>query len=117
MKLLNKTVGSSSCSKAELIAGLSDYAKREKTWFQKLEKFTRAHLVNLATEAGIISELEERSDIMRILRGAGISFSVNEDTSALVRRAVDAAIERYGVADIESLGKNLKRSRYSGYAE
>ena len=70
----------------------------------------------LSDEVGILLPLEDRADIIKILKGGGVDFEQTEDTYLLVRKAVNAAIGRYGIADLDSLGKNLKRSRLSGFA-
>jgi hypothetical protein len=116
MRLFNPVTASSSCSKAELLAGLKAYASAENVRFPHLEKLTRAHLIMLSDEVGILLPLEDRADIIKILKGGGVDFEQTEDTYLLVRKAVNAAIGRYGIADLDSLGKNLKRSRLSGFA-
>ena len=116
MRLFTPVTASSSCSKAELLAGLKAYASEESVRFPQLEKLTRAHLIELAEDVGILLRLEDRADIIKILKGGGVDFDQTEDTYLLVRKAVEIAIDRYGIADLDSLGKNLKRSRFSDFA-
>ena len=116
MRLLNSCKVSSSCSKSELLEGLKKYEIEERVKFPQLDRLTRAHLIELAESVGILLHLEERADIIKILKGGGVDFNQNEDTYLLVRKAISAAIDRYGIADLDSLGKNLKRSRLSEYA-
>lgn len=116
MRLFTPVTASSSCSKAELLAGLKSYETEEKVRFPQLENLTRAHLIDIAENVGVLLQLEARADIIKILKGGGVDFDQTEDTYLLVRKAVDAAICRYGIADIDSLGRNLKRSRLTGFA-
>ena len=105
---------SSPCSKTVLINGIKDYAKdNPKFRPPPLEKMMRIHLVDLAAELEILIHLEERADIIKILKGGGIEFDDTVDTYLLVGLATDHALARYGVSDLESLGKNLKKSPFS----
>tara|TARA_R110002020_G_scaffold43230_1_gene125889 strand:+ start:730 stop:948 length:219 start_codon:yes stop_codon:yes gene_type:complete len=69
--------------------------------------------VDIAGEVGVLIDLEQRSSIKKILKGAKIDFIASDPTYALVDLAVTKALEKYGVADLVSLGKNLKKSPLS----
>ena len=104
---------SSPCSKTDLIKGIMECSRFRAIDFPSLGGCTRSHLIGIAEDLEILMALEERVSIMKILDSAGIKFALNEDTYTLVQRAVDHALAIYGVADIESLGKNRKTSRFS----
>jgi len=105
---------SSPCSKSELIKGIKDYAKDNPQFRSPpLERMMRTHLVDLAADLDILIYLEERADIIKILKGGGIEFDDTVDTYLLVELATDHANARYGVSDLEALGKNLKKSPFS----
>tara|TARA_Y100001973_G_C5203292_1_gene339482 strand:- start:3490 stop:3843 length:354 start_codon:yes stop_codon:yes gene_type:complete len=110
MRLASKEKYSSPCSKAFLVAEFNAHAKKIGVR-STAESFTRQELLRWAEEMGFLAYLEERAEIIKVLDGANISFDVSQPTYELVRLAVGCAIERYGVADLESLGRNLKFSR------
>ena len=111
MRLATEVKYSSPCSKSVLVAGLQAHAKKHKLRTVGLQKFNRNDLIEMAADAGILLDLEERVEIIKVLRGANICFDVNEGTYELVKKAIMHALERYGVADLESLRKNLRFSR------
>ena len=119
MRLMKtKSTGSthtSPCSKAELIVGVREALGRDSHRYPPLEKCTRAHLVDIAAEVGVLIDLEERARIIRILKAAKIDFDQSAPIYVLVGLGVDKAIEKYGIADLESLGKNLKKSPFRAY--
>ena len=104
------------CSKLELITGIRSSPKwnsRLSAFYPILERCTRTHLVDIAGEVAVLIDLEQRSSIKKILKGAKIDFIASDPTYALVDLAVTKALEKYGVADLVSLGKNLKKSPLS----
>jgi hypothetical protein len=111
MRLSTEVKYSSPCSKSSLIKGLQAYAEKQKLRTMGLQKFNRNDLIEMAGDAGILLDLEERTEIIKVLRGVNICFDVNEGTYELVEKAIMHALERYGVADLESLRKNLRFSR------
>lgn len=112
--MLPKDTHSSPCSKSDLIKGIKEYGKDNPQFrLPPLEKMMRTHLIDLAAELGILIQLEARADILKILKGGGIDFDPTVDTYLLVRLATDHANARYGVSDLEALGKNLKKSPFS----
>ena len=112
--MLPKDTHSSPCSKSDLLKGIKEYGKDNPQFRPPpLEKMTRTHLINLAAELDILIQLESRAEIIKILKGAGIEFDDAVDTYLLVGLATDHANAKYGVADIDSLGKNLKKSPFS----
>ena len=114
MRLMKPTDKQSSpCSKTELIKGIMECSRFRAIDFPSLAGCTRSHLIDIAADLEILMALEERVSIMKILDSAGIEFDLKEDTYTLVQRAIDHALAIYGIADIESLGKNRKTSRFS----
>jgi len=106
---------SSPCSKAELLVGVRAALGKDAYKYPALERCTRAHLIDIAGEIGVLVGLEERASIIRILKGAKIDFDSSESTYELVARGIDIAVERYGIADLDALGKNLKKSPFREY--
>jgi hypothetical protein len=105
---------SSPCSKTALVEGIKVYAQDHPKYKPPpLDKLTRHHLIEVAAELDILIQLESRAEIIKILKGAGIEFDDGVDTYLLVGLATDHANARYGVSDIDSLGKNLKKSPFS----
>ena len=102
----------SPCNKSELVVGLRNWLGSDVHSYPPLDKCTRAHLLEIAEELGILIHLEERARVVRILRAIEIDFDLNAPTYMLVNLAIDVAIDRYGVADLEALRKNLKRSPF-----
>ncbi len=116
MKKVSKDASHSSpCSKAELVAGIGEALGQEAHRYPPLDKCTRSHLIDIADEIGVLIDLEQRSRILRILKAAKIDFDPSEPTYVLVNLGIDKAIEKYGIADLDSLGKNLKKSPLSAY--
>ena len=115
MRLMcSSDVHSSPCSKSDLIKGIKEYGKDNPQFRPPpLEKMMRTHLIDLAADLDILIQLEERADMIKILKGGGIDFDPTVDTYLLVGLATDHANARYGVSDLEALGKNLKKSPFS----
>jgi hypothetical protein len=104
---------SSPCSKSDLIKAIWEDPNYRAIDLKDLERSTRTQLITLASELGIILNLEERVSIMKILDTVGVEYSVKYETYDLVRLAIDHALAVYGVADIEALSRNRKKSDFS----
>lgn len=102
----------SPCSKSDLVEGLTKSLGRRLHRYPPLEKCTRTHLLSIAASEDLLADFEERANIVKILKSARIDFDASAPTYDLVRLGIDFAVERYGVADLVSLGKNLKRSPF-----
>ena len=105
----------SPCSKAELIAAIKEVLESQHHNYPPLERCTRAHLIDIAAELDILLDVEERSSLFKILKAANIDFDSSDPTYKLVQLAVEEAIKKYGIADLEALGKNLKKSPFRTY--
>jgi len=102
----------SPCSKADLLKGIKACPEYDSRDFLNIDKHTRTHLIDIAADLDILLDLEERSLIIKILKSSNLYFKKDMDTYTLVQIAVDAALDRYGVADLEALGKNRKYSSF-----
>jgi hypothetical protein len=71
--------------------------------------------LDIAASEGLLVDLEERATIVKILRSAKIDFDFCATTYDLVKLGIACAVAKYGIADLDSLSKNLKRSPFRQY--
>ena len=113
MKLMHQSERiTSPCTKSELVDAIKCCPSFDIYKTPKIERLSRNALIELAHSLEVLDALEERTEIIRILRSAKVRFDSTSSTFKLISGAVDVALDRYGIADLEALGKNLKSSPF-----
>ena len=113
MKLMHKSDRiTSPCTKSELVDAIKCCPSFDIYKTPKVERLSRNALIDLAHSLEVLDALEERTEIIRILCSAKVRFDSTSSTFKLISEAVDVALDRYGIADLEALAKNLKNSPF-----